>query len=233
MYFFRSRVRYSETDSESKLTMMSILDYFQDCSTFHSEELGLGISYLAKKQVAWVLNAWQIVVTQYPSLCEEITIGTFPYEFKGFMGCRNFYMENADGKRIAYANSMWTLLDTSTMRPIKPPQEMLTGYVLSPKLAMDYAPRKIEIPKEMSAQEEIVIRAHHLDTNHHVNNGEYVRMALAVMEEGFRPKQLRAEYKKPAVLGDILIPEVYKTKTDCVVALKDSTGQAYAVVELC
>ena len=42
MYTFDSRIRYSETDSEGKLTMASIINYFQDCSTFQSEDLGLG-----------------------------------------------------------------------------------------------------------------------------------------------------------------------------------------------
>ena len=42
MYTFDSRVRYSETDSGGKLTMASLINYFQDCSTFQAEELGVG-----------------------------------------------------------------------------------------------------------------------------------------------------------------------------------------------
>ena len=33
---FTSRVRYSETDPEEKLTLVSLVDYFQDASTFQS-----------------------------------------------------------------------------------------------------------------------------------------------------------------------------------------------------
>ena len=43
MYAFDSRIRYSETDSEGRLTLNALLNYFQDCSTFHSEDVGLGI----------------------------------------------------------------------------------------------------------------------------------------------------------------------------------------------
>ena len=43
MYAFDSRIRYSETDSEGYLTLDALLNYFQDCSTFHSEDVGLGI----------------------------------------------------------------------------------------------------------------------------------------------------------------------------------------------
>ena len=45
MYTFESRIRYSETDSEGKLTMASLINYFQDCSTFQSEDHGLGLDY--------------------------------------------------------------------------------------------------------------------------------------------------------------------------------------------
>ena len=42
-YEFKSRVRYSEIGEDRKLTLDGILNYFQDCTTFHSEEVGLGM----------------------------------------------------------------------------------------------------------------------------------------------------------------------------------------------
>ena len=86
MYKFSSRIRYSEVDSKGILSLESLLDYFQDCSTFHSEDVGVGLGYLKERHLAWVLSAWQIVVDRYPRLCEEVRIGTAPYGFKGFFG---------------------------------------------------------------------------------------------------------------------------------------------------
>ena len=42
-YSFSGRVRYSEIGENGLLTLPGILNYFQDCSTFQSEEVGLGI----------------------------------------------------------------------------------------------------------------------------------------------------------------------------------------------
>lgn len=42
MYSFNSRVRYSEVNKDGRLKLVSLLDYFQDCSTFHSEDAGDG-----------------------------------------------------------------------------------------------------------------------------------------------------------------------------------------------
>lgn len=48
MYSFTSRVRYSEIGQDGRLTIPALVDYLQDCTTFGSEELGLGPAHTAK-----------------------------------------------------------------------------------------------------------------------------------------------------------------------------------------
>ena len=60
MYQYKSRVRYSEVNSNKVMTLSALTDYFQDCCTFQSEDLGVGMDYLKKEKRAWVLNSWQI-----------------------------------------------------------------------------------------------------------------------------------------------------------------------------
>ena len=43
MYEMKIRVRYSEVDREGIARLHQILEYFQDCGTFQSEEIGLGV----------------------------------------------------------------------------------------------------------------------------------------------------------------------------------------------
>ena len=211
-YTFDGKIRYSETDSEGRLTLSALLNYFQDCSTFQSQMLGLGVKYMKENHLVWVLSSWQIVVERYPALCEEVQIGTFPYEFKTFMGSRNFFMKDREGKYIAKANSLWSLLNTETMKPVAAPKDMVERYGLEPKLDMDYASRKITVCEGGMQGEAIVVKKHHLDTNHHVNNGQYVNMAMDCLPEAFatnrRIRQLRAEYKMQAFLGDKLYPYI-------------------------
>ena len=61
-YSFGGRVRYSEIGENGLLTLPGILNYFQDCSTFQSEESGLGIEVLKEWKRFWVLSAWQVIV---------------------------------------------------------------------------------------------------------------------------------------------------------------------------
>lgn len=233
MYQYQTRIRYSELDESGHLKPEALLDHFQDCSTFQSEDLGVGIGYLKERHMVWVLSSWQIVAKRYPVLGETVMVGTQPYEFKSFMGFRNFVMEDEAGERIACANAVFSLIDIETARPMRPTKEMLEKYVISERLTMDYAPRKITIPDEMLKGNEITILPHHLDMNHHVNNGQYVRLAMDALSEKLPVHQLRVEYKKQVRLGEVLIPYVAKSAEDLsVVALKNQADEICCVVEL-
>lgn len=231
MYTFDGRVRFSEVDSDGKLTLSSLLNYFQDCSTFQSEDLSVGVDYLKERHMVWVLSSWQIVVDSYPKLAEFIRVGTLPYELKGCLGHRNFWMEDKEGNYFAKANSLWTLLDTRNNRPVSADELMKERYVVGSKLEMDYAPRKIAIPEGGRELESIVVKKHNLDTNHHVNNGQYIDMAMEYLPDGFRIRQMRAEYKMQAFLDDILYPYVAENDCTCTVALRDEQKKPYVVVE--
>ena len=48
MYEYDSRVRLTEVGQDRRMTLTAILNAFQDCSTFHSEEIW-----------AWEWNIWR------------------------------------------------------------------------------------------------------------------------------------------------------------------------------
>lgn len=211
--------------------MASLINYFQDCSTFQSEELGVGVEYLRERHLVWVLSAWQIVVERYPSLCEKVTSCTHPYDMKGFLGYRNFCLLDGEGRYLARANSLWSLLDTESGKPRAVPEYMTEKYRLEPRLDMEYAPRKISIPKNGTSREAVRIRPHHLDMNHHVNNQQFIDIAMDYLPEGFVIGQVRAEYKKQAFLDDVLTPYVAADGERVIVALTDGEGGTYAAAE--
>lgn len=231
MYTWDSRVRFSEIGEDKRLTLDSILNYFQDSCTFQSEELGNGMEAVEAMHRAWVLSSWQIVVNEYPKIGEKITTGTWPYEFNRFLGSRNFIMYGADGRVLAYANSLWTYINTENGRPVRVDDEVAGLYTLGPKYDMEYTDRKIALPEEMRAESSFPVDVHHLDTNHHVNNGQYVKMAGMYLPGDFKIYQMRAEYKKSALLGDIICPMVHEEANKVIVSLNDEAGNAFTVVE--
>lgn len=230
MYQLSSKVRYSEAGADEKLTYASLLNYFQDCSTLHSEALGASGQSLYEKHMAWILSFWQICIEDMPSLSEDIVVSTWPYDTKGLFGMRNFCMDNTEGKRFASANSIWVLINTETGRPIRIPAEVGAVYPDEPRLDMNYCDRKIIIPTDYEEKEPIRVPAYFIDTNHHMNNGKYVMVAEGYLPENFQVKEIRVEYKKAAVLNDILYPRVTIMEKEVIVVLADKVGNPYATV---
>nr|WP_294530771.1 acyl-ACP thioesterase domain-containing protein [uncultured Blautia sp.] len=230
-YRFEGRIRYSEIGEDKCLTLPAILDYFQDCCTFQAEEIGQGVEVVEERKRAWVLASWQVVIDRYPAYGGTVAAITMPYAFKGFTGMRNFVLEGENGERLAYANSCWININTDTGLPARLTEEDCRGYVLDTPLEMDRASRKIQLPEGMEAQEPFTVQKHNLDTHHHVNNCQYIRIASDYLPEDFKIYQMRAEYKKQAVLGDVFYPRVHTEPGKVVVALETNEGEPYAVVE--
>ena len=230
VYTYEARVRYSETDQYGKLTLGAILDYFQDTSTFEAEDRGIGIAFLEENQIVWILSGWQVQIESYPMLGEKIKINTFPYDFKNFFGMRNFYLQDERGRTLVRANTIWTLMDTEKGCPIRIPQNLLALYHLKDKIQMEYLPRKINLTDTMEEKEHVTIREYHLDTNGHVNNAQYVKIANEISQTR-NILGMRADYRKAAKLGDVMIPYVGTESGKEIICFKDNDGTSYAVVE--
>ena len=234
MYCLESRVRYSEVNSRKRLTLPSLLDYLQDCCIFQSEELGIGVDYMAERHIAWILSSWQIEILASPGLGERIRVNTWPYDFKGFYGYRNFTVEDDRGEILARANSVWVFMDIEKMRPVRIFGEVIERYQdgFGEALAGPWADRKIAVPRQWERKSPIRVAGFQIDTNHHMNNGKYIQAAEEFLPEGFEVRGLRAEYKKAAVLGDVLYPLVTVEADSVTVVLADEGDKPYAVVEL-
>ncbi len=231
MYTFETKVRYSEVDDKLTLTLSALAKYFQDTCIFDAENGSINIHYLTERKLAWVLSSWQIEIERLPILNESIKIYTVPYEFKGFIGYRNFWMEDEAGNCIVKAASIWTLIHFEQMKPFRPDEEILAGYPLGEKLEMDYAPRRISIEGEgEKGQEHIVYRAQ-IDSNQHLNNSEYINLAYAYLPQHAKVTQMRVEYKTAAYLGDTIVPAIYKQEGRIQVQLNNMEMNPYAIVE--
>ena len=231
MYTMEGRIRYSECGVDKKATLTSIINYFQDCTSENSERLGVGVAYLKEKKRAWILNTWHVVVNRYPEIGEKIEVSTWATGFKGVFGPRNFCMKTKDGEMLAYANTLWVYVDTETGRPAKPGEEEMQVYGVESPLEMEPVSRKISFPEEATELDTFPVHKYHIDTNHHVNNSQYIQMATEALPQGFCVKQLRVEYKKAAVYGDQMRLRYAMQEERIVGALCDAENLPYAIIE--
>lgn len=226
------RVRYSEVGEDGILTPTAIVNYLQDITMIHSQTLAGEHDILKEEDECWVLSAWQIDIIKDIESFEKIKLCTSPYDFKGPMGLRNCWLESMDGEKLVVANSFWTYIDIKKMMPKKVSKEVVARYEpLCEKIEMEYEPRKIKIPDMVEKRPPIDVKYSQIDTNHHVNNCQYVATALEVLGLKERVRRIRTEYKKSAVLGDVFYPYVNEENGKYVVDLRDSEGVSYAVIE--
>ena len=157
-YTIDGRIRFSEVDHTRRITLPGIVNYFQDCSTFQSEDLGLGIEHCSEKKRAWILSSWQVVVERYPKIGEKIQTSTWATDFNGLFGERNFCMTDSEGKDVAYANSLWVYMDMEKGRPSRPEESEIAPYGVGDPYEMEYESRKIALPKEAKELESFPVR---------------------------------------------------------------------------
>jgi medium-chain acyl-[acyl-carrier-protein] hydrolase len=232
MYEQTIKVRYSEIGPDGKMGLPQILDYFQDTSTFHSEDLGVGVEYYKRMNKAWLLAAWDVEIERYPVFGETLRVITIPYGFKGFYGLRNFALCDQQNRMIVKANSTWFWFDNQKGIPARVEEEVKQAYPLGEKLEMEYRPRKILLPEAGEEREPFSVRKYQLDTNGHVNNAQYIYMAMEYVEDDFVVTQMRADYQKAATYGEVIYPRITNNENEIIIQLCNEDKNPYAIIEL-
>ena len=248
MYSFSSRVRYSEVGEGGVLTPAALLGYLQDGALFQSEALGVGVTHANEVGHRWLLAAWEVQIAELPRFADEIVVSTWATSFKGLFAHRNFTLDRA-GERLVNADSLWFMYNDDTGRPMRPPAEEITPYEadLRDDAPLDMPPvqRKIDLPGTGVPMPPVAVTQAHIDTNHHVNNAQYVNIALGALSEsrlassGAAPGRvpgslcrLDVQYCTAARLGDTIYPRIHALEDGCVVDLADEGEASYAVVRL-
>jgi acyl-ACP thioesterase len=210
-----------------------LVNYLQDCSTFQSEELGVGLEFMRERHFAWFISAWQIVIDRLPRFCEPITVSTWAYGVRRVDAQRNFTIADAEGNLLVRADSHWFVFDTELRRPVRIPPSEAVYRQGDAALDLPPTPRKIALSGEFVEAAPVTIEKTHLDTNGHVNNAQYVRMALGALDESVDVARLLVAYRRMALLGDVVVPRVH-TEADGVLTidLADPDGDTFAVVQL-
>lgn len=231
MYTFKSRVRFSECDSAGRMTWVALINYFQDCCTLQAEDLGIGISYLKENQLGWFLTNWDVHVESMPMIGEEISVITWPYKFTGFLGYRNFEVRNSSDEVIAYADSLWILMNLGKNMPSRLPELMKERYTTDPALETNDMERKISVSGSDETALEFVVDRMYLDTNYHMNNSYYVQGAMEAA--GLKNvSELVVEYKKQAKYQDVVRCVTAPIDGGMQVDMVDENGEPYAVVRM-
>ena len=231
MYSCTDRASYSRIDKDGLLGVSDVVNALQDCCLFHSEDVGHSVAELKKKDRAWLVSSWHVVFKRRPKMGEIFHVHTWPYKFKGIFGSRNFLMETDDKEVLAYADSKWFYFDSSTGKPARIDEEEVQAYPTEPAYNMDYSSRKVPVPENLTLHSTVSVCQNYLDTNQHVNNGQYVRLAVNALPIDYEVSEFRAEFRLAAKMGDTMYIRT-ATENDCFyVVFTDEEKNPYFISE--
>ena len=231
MYTLNYKVTTSTCDSEGRLKLYSALQMMQDCSEMWIDSEPEVKAYFARKNMAQLLASRQVEVLRVPSFKEELMVTTSVYDMKPMFGFRNTFIYDADGRPCYRTWSMGAFVDKATGKLKRVDDAVANTLLIEPQLEMNYRDRRIILPKGGGeAFAPIKVMRADIDYNRHVNNANYIRMAMELLPEDFEIKELRVEYRVAAKLGDTLTPTVYRIDDGFVIALSIG-NEVSAIVE--
>ena len=229
MYSLKYKVTTSACDSEGRLKLYSALQMMQDCSEMWIDSEPGVKQYFAEQNMAQLLATRQVEVIRVPEFKEELTVTSTVYGMKPMFGFRNTFIYDAEGKPCYKTWSMGAFVDKSTGKLKRVDDATIASMSLEPQLEMDYKDRRIKLPTEGGEMLDPVrvLRAD-IDYNKHMNNANYVRVAMELLPEDFKVSGLRVEYRVAAKLGDLLTPTVYQTEGGIIVSF--SIGDSVSAI---
>ena len=197
----------------------------------------------------------QVEIIRVPDYKEELTVTTSVYGMKPMFGFRNTFIYDAQGNPCYKTWSMGAFVDKAAGKLKRVDDATIQSMKLEPQMEMNYKDRRIILPKGRSSEshpslledgriateldkvktegevlEPIKVLRADIDYNKHLNNANYVRMAMELLPEDFVVSGLRVEYRVAAKLGDCLTPTIYKTVDGIIVSLSIGS-EVSAIIE--
>ena len=231
MYTLNYKVTTSCCDSEGKLKLYSALQMMQDCSEMWIDSEPTAGKFFKDNNMTQLLATRQVEVVRVPRFKEDLTVTTSIYEVLPMYGFRNTFIRDAQGQPCYRTWSMGAFVDLSTGKLARLSEDAIASLTLEAKQEMNYRGRRIILPKQDgTVLEPVTVMRADIDYNRHMNNANYVRIAMELLPEGFEVTDMRVEYRIAAKLGDLLTPTLYPIDGGYIVSLAID-NQPSAIIE--
>ncbi|MBP5567715.1 MAG: hypothetical protein J6X54_00665 [Treponema sp.] len=211
------RITSAFIDSAVKLgvaqTVLLIQDNLTEC--FNAMDCD-GVIFQKKFNAFWVFTKMKVRFTDRPDWNDKIAIKTYPIDNAGLRTHVNSEIRDKEGKTLVVSNQELCVLSTQTHRPMKLfdlpfPKEGFPPAVFNEPFE--------RFPGEFNDDDfiyEHTIRSYQIDLSHHLNNIEYIKLALGVFDEAFllshKIKELEVHYTGESKEGQLL--KIYKHTQD-------------------
>lgn len=194
-------IDYSDIDASGKTSVVALLRFFSQVASMHVEKLGCGLTELLKINVGWVILNWRVKIYRKPLYAEKIIVKSWVRKIDKLYSYRDFEVYDENNKIIAIATSNWIWRNflEKTIQPIS--KEVIDSHKIYDKSVFEEIRfKKMKEPENYSNSFEYKILRRDIDTNHHVNNLNYLVFANETLPEDVYKNanfsEVEIQYKK-------------------------------------
>ncbi len=231
MYSLTYHVTPSCCDKHGNLKLFTALQMMQDCSEMWIDSEPVLKEFFMKENMTQLLASRQVEIIRVPTFKEKLTVTTSVYGMRPMFGFRNTFIYDAQGQPCYRVWGTGAFVDKTNGKLKRIEESVMRSVCIEPQLDMNYKDRRIILPKSggTTTPPVHVMRAD-IDYNLHVNNANYIRIAMELLPEEFSIREMRVEYRIAAKLGDTLQPTVFHHNDSFIVALSIG-NETSAIVE--
>jgi len=229
-------VTLPDVGENNELSNKGILRIMQEIACIHSSYCGIGVNDSKEKGLAWIILNWKLKVFSRPKWNTTLNVKTWSSKQNHICFYRDFEITDEENNLVAVSTSKWILLDINTGTFAKLSSELTEKYIHVDKHVFNEPfHEKLKEPAESVFVKDYQVSKKDLDTNHHVNNLNYLDFAYEALPVNIQTNFSNVEimYKHEAKLGDILSMYFYKSDEYYLVIIKNKkTGMLHCVVKL-
>lgn len=169
-FYLDWHIPYFLCDEELVLTLPGLIHMWTDTSIMHYEAV---YTPKEKDHKVWMVYSWDIRFERFPVAHTKVKTVTFPYEYNRFFAKRNFLLLDEEDNILAYADSVWLLVDVEKQRPGRIDGDLFNSFGETEAFYTKPRPKLQELD-HYSERRSLSPRKTDIDSNHHVNNASII-----------------------------------------------------------
>ena len=112
-------VRFGSIDRSDRISLWSIVNFFQEAAISHAAELGVGREEMLKNGYAWVISRMSLFVERRPVFGETVQVSTWPRGSDKLFALRDYEIRDAGDRAVVRGRSAWLIIDVEKRRPLR------------------------------------------------------------------------------------------------------------------